>query len=118
MDVVANRRRTRLGQSRTSCSTRNGARHDNQDGVTIAKGIELEDPYENMGAQLVKEVASQTNDVARRRTTTRHRPLAQRWVKEGLKNVAAGSEPHDSSSSGIQKAVKVVVDEIKKLSVP
>jgi chaperonin GroEL len=86
------------------------------DGVTIAKEIELEDPYENMGAQLVKEVASQTNDVAGDGTTTAT-VLAQAMVAEGLKNVAAGSNPM-ILKQGIKKAVKAVVEEIRKLAVP
>jgi chaperonin GroEL len=86
------------------------------DGVTIAKEIELEDPYENMGAQLLKEVASQTNDVAGDGTTTAT-VLAQAMVAEGLKNVAAGSNPM-ILKQGIKKAVKAVVAEIKKLAVP
>lgn len=82
------------------------------DGVTIAKEIELEDPYENMGAQLVKEVASKTNDVAGDGTTTAT-VLAQAMIKEGLKNVAAGANPM-ALKAGIEKAVEVLVEEIKK----
>ncbi|HHY91683.1 MAG TPA: chaperonin GroEL [Clostridiales bacterium] len=84
------------------------------DGVTIAREIELEDPYENMGAQLVKEVASKTNDVAGDGTTTATL-LAQAIIREGLKNVAAGANPM-ILQKGIQKAVNVAVDEIKKIS--
>ena len=84
------------------------------DGVTIAREIELEDPYENMGAQLVKEVATKTNDVAGDGTTTATL-LAQTIVREGLKNVAAGANPM-VLKKGIQGAVKVAVDEIKKIS--
>lgn len=86
------------------------------DGVTIAKEIELEDPYENMGAQLVKEVASKTNDVAGDGTTTAT-VLAQAIIHEGLKNVAAGSNPM-ILKKGIEEAVDLAVEEIKKLSVP
>lgn len=86
------------------------------DGVTIAKEIELEDPYENMGAQLVKEVASKTNDVAGDGTTTAT-VLAQAIIHEGLKNVAAGSNPM-ILKKGIEEAVDLAVKEIKKLSVP
>jgi chaperonin GroEL len=82
------------------------------DGVTIAKEIELEDPYENMGAQLVKEVASKTNDVAGDGTTTATL-LAQAIVREGLKNVAAGANPM-ILKKGIEKAVENVVASIKK----
>ncbi|OQA87751.1 MAG: 60 kDa chaperonin [bacterium ADurb.Bin236] len=85
------------------------------DGVTIAKEIELEDPYENMGAQLTKEVASKTNDVAGDGTTTAT-VLAQAMVREGFRNVAAGSNPM-LIKSGIRKATSAVVEKIKKLSV-
>ena len=84
------------------------------DGVTIAREIELEDPIENMGAQLVKEVATKTNDVAGDGTTTATL-LAQIIIKEGFKNVAAGANPM-VLKRGIQGAVDVAVDEIKKLS--
>ncbi len=84
------------------------------DGVTIAKEIELEDAVENMGAQLVKEVATKTNDVAGDGTTTATL-LAQIIIKEGFKNVAAGANPM-VLKRGIQGAVDVAVDEIKKLS--
>jgi len=86
-----------------------------KDGVTVAKEIELEDAFENMGAQLVKEVASQTNDVAGDGTTTAT-VLAQAMIREGLKNVAAGANPMQLKK-GIDKAVELVVEEIKKLSV-
>ncbi len=81
------------------------------DGVTIAKEIELEDPFENMGAQLVKEVATKTNDVAGDGTTTATL-LAQALVREGLKNVAAGANPM-VVKKGISKAVEVAVEAIK-----
>jgi chaperonin GroEL len=84
------------------------------DGVTIAKEIELEDPYENMGAQLVKEVASKTNDVAGDGTTTATL-LAQAIVREGLKNVASGANPI-ILKSGMEKAVEKAVESIKKNS--
>jgi chaperonin GroEL len=84
------------------------------DGVTIAKEIELEDPYENMGAQLLKEVASKTNDVAGDGTTTATL-LAQAIVREGLKNVAAGANPM-ILKKGIEKAVDKVVSYIKSNS--
>jgi chaperonin GroEL len=86
------------------------------DGVTIAKEIELEDPLENAGAQLIREVASKTNDVAGDGTTTAT-VLAQALVKEGLKNVAAGSNPM-SLKRGIDKAVAFVVEELKKVAKP
>ncbi len=86
------------------------------DGVTIAREIELKDPYENMGAQLVKEVATKTNDVAGDGTTTATL-LAQAIIREGLKNVAAGANPM-IIKKGIHKAVEVAVEEIKAQSKP
>jgi len=86
------------------------------DGVTIAKEIELEDPYENMGAQLVKEVATKTNDVAGDGTTTAT-VLAQALIREGLKNVTAGANPV-GIRRGIEKAVNAAVDELKKIAKP
>ena len=86
------------------------------DGVTIAKEIELKDPFENMGAQLVKEVSTKTNDVAGDGTTTAV-VLAQAMIGEGLKNLAAGANPI-VLKKGISKAVDVVVDELKAISKP
>lgn len=86
------------------------------DGVTIAKEIELKDPVENMGAQVVKEVASKTNDVAGDGTTTATL-IAQSIIREGFKNVAAGANPMELKK-GIQGAVDVAVDEIKKIAKP
>jgi chaperonin GroEL len=83
-----------------------------KDGVTVAKEIELQDPLENMGAQMVKEVASKTNDLAGDGTTTAT-VLAQAIVKEGLKNVAAGANPMDLKR-GIDKAVEAIGDDLKK----
>ena len=88
----------------------------NNDGVTIAKEIELEDPFENMGAQLVKEVSVKTNDVAGDGTTTAA-VLAQAIFREGAKNVAAGANPM-VLRKGILSAVDVAVDELKKISKP
>ncbi|WP_185863097.1 chaperonin GroEL [Blattabacterium cuenoti] len=85
-----------------------------KDGVTVAKEIELEDPIENLGAQMVKEVASKTNDVAGDGTTTAT-VLAQAIVREGLKNVAAGANPMDLKR-GIDKALEVVIQDLKKQS--
>ncbi len=84
------------------------------DGVTIAKEVELEDPFENMGAQLVKEVATKTNDVAGDGTTTATL-LAQAIIREGLKNLAAGANPM-VMKKGISKATAAAVEEIKKNS--
>ena len=86
------------------------------DGVTIAKEIELEDPFENMGAQLVKEVSTKTNDVAGDGTTTATL-LAQAIIREGLKNLAAGANPM-VMKKGIAKATEAAIEEIKKNSKP
>src|SRR5947208_476429 len=85
-----------------------------KDGVTVAKEIELEDPYENMGAQLVREVASKTSDIAGDGTTTAT-VLAESIYKEGLRNVTAGANP-TSLQRGIMKAVDAIVEELKKIS--
>src|SRR5438477_1657445 len=87
-----------------------------KDGVTVAKEIELSNRYENMGAQMVKEVASKTSDLAGDGTTTAT-VLAQAVFREGIKNVAAGANPMDLKR-GIDRAVEVVVEELKKLSKP
>ncbi|HLT32173.1 MAG TPA: chaperonin GroEL, partial [Aquaticitalea sp.] len=91
-----------------------GAPQVTKDGVTVAKEIELEDALENMGAQMVKEVASKTNDLAGDGTTTAT-VLAQAIVKEGLKNVAAGANPMDLKR-GIDKAVEAIVKDLDKQS--
>src|SRR6266513_5391879 len=82
-----------------------------KDGVTVAKEIELEDPIENMGAQMLKEVASKTSDIAGDGTTTAT-VLAQSIISEGLKNLAAGANPMDLKR-GIDKAVEKVVEHLK-----
>lgn len=89
-----------------------GAPNITCDGVTVAKEIELKDPYENMGAQLVKEVAEKTSDVAGDGTTTAT-VLAQAIYREGIKNIAAGANPM-ALKRGIEKAVKLVVEDVKK----
>ena len=91
-----------------------GAPTITNDGVTIARDIELEDPFENMGAQLVKEVSIKTNDVAGDGTTTAT-VLAQAMINEGMRNVAAGANPM-VLKKGIKKAVDVLVDELKNVS--
>jgi len=91
-----------------------GAPTITNDGVSIAREIELDDPFENMGAQLVKEVATKTNDVAGDGTTTAT-VLAQALIKEGLRNVAAGANP-SGLKRGIEKAVKAAVESIQKQS--
>src|SRR5713101_7742375 len=87
-----------------------------KDGVTVAKEVELSDPVENMGAQMVKEVATKTSDLAGDGTTTAT-VLAQAIFREGLKNVTAGSNPM-AIKRGIDRAVVVVVEELKRMSVP
>ncbi|MFN7456407.1 MAG: TCP-1/cpn60 chaperonin family protein, partial [Gemmatimonas sp.] len=93
-----------------------GAPTVTKDGVTVAKEIELADPIENMGAQMVKEVATKTSDLAGDGTTTAT-VLAQAIFREGLKNVTAGSNPM-ALKRGIDKAVAQIVEELKKISVP
>src|SRR5271169_6883543 len=93
-----------------------GAPHITKDGVTVAKEIELEDKHENMGAQMVKEVASKTADKAGDGTTTAT-VLAEAIYSEGLRNVTAGANPMDLKR-GIEKGVKAVVAELKKISKP
>src|SRR5438093_11264301 len=91
-----------------------GSPNVTKDGVTVAEEIELSDPYENMGAQLVKEAASKTSDVAGDGTTTAT-VLAEALYREGLKMVAAGVDPM-ALTRGVQKAVDKVVDELKRLA--
>jgi chaperonin GroEL len=93
-----------------------GAPTITKDGVTVAKEIELKDPWENMGAQLVREVASKTSDTAGDGTTTAT-VLAHAIYREGMKNVTAGANPMDIKR-GIEKAVEVVIEELQKLSKP
>src|SRR5947209_17305883 len=91
-----------------------GSPNVTKDGVTVAEEIELEDPYENMGAQLVKEAASKTSDVAGDGTTTAT-IMAEAIYREGLKNIAAGADPM-ALTRGIQKAVDRIVDELHKMA--
>ena len=116
VDALANAVKVTLGPKGRNViiSKSYGAPQVTKDGVTVAKEIELEDPLENMGAQMVKEVASKTNDLAGDGTTTAT-VLAQAIVKAGLKNVAAGANPMDLKR-GIDKAVLVVTEELEKRS--
>ncbi|MCK6440022.1 MAG: chaperonin GroEL, partial [Planctomycetes bacterium] len=91
-----------------------GAPTVTKDGVTVAKEVELDNPWENMGAQLVKEVASKTNDLAGDGTTTAT-VLAEAILEEGIKNVAAGANPI-GIRNGVNAAVEAVVEELKKKS--
>ena len=93
-----------------------GSPNITKDGVTVAKEVELEDPYENMGAQLVREVSAKTNDIAGDGTTTAT-VLAESIYREGLRNVTAGANPI-SLQRGINKAAAAVVDELKNISKP
>tara|TARA_R110002073_G_scaffold89852_5_gene212439 strand:- start:5303 stop:6937 length:1635 start_codon:yes stop_codon:yes gene_type:complete len=114
VDALANAVKVTLGPKGRNViiSKSFGAPNVTKDGVTVAKEIELEDELENMGAQMVKEVASKTNDLAGDGTTTAT-VLAQAIVKEGLKNVAAGANPMDLKR-GIDKAVKSIVADLEK----
>ncbi len=114
VDALANAVKVTLGPKGRNViiSKSFGAPQVTKDGVTVAKEIELADPLENMGAQMVKEVASKTNDLAGDGTTTAT-VLAQSIVKEGLKNVAAGANPMDLKR-GIDKAVKAIVENLDK----
>src|SRR6516225_6306417 len=91
-----------------------GSPNVTKDGVTVAEEIELQDPYENMGAQLVKEAASKTSDVAGDGTTTAT-VLAEAIFREGLKNIAAGADPM-ALVRGIQKGVDRVVEELRRVA--
>src|SRR5665648_803694 len=116
VDVLANAVKITLGPKGRNVIIEKsfGAPRTTKDGVTVAKEIELEDKFENMGAQMVREVASKTNDVAGDGTTTAT-VLAQAIVREGLKSVAAGMNPMDLRR-GIDKAVAQVIEEIAKRS--
>ncbi|MBQ1622479.1 MAG: chaperonin GroEL [Selenomonas sp.] len=116
VDALANAVKVTLGPKGRNVvlDKKFGAPTITNDGVTIARDIELEDPFENMGAQLVKEVATKTNDIAGDGTTTATL-LAQAMIHEGMKNVAAGANPM-IIKKGIDKAVTALVDEIKAKS--
>src|SRR3989454_9219305 len=118
VDALANAVRVTLGPKGRNVvlDKKFGAPTITNDGVTIAKEIELEDPFENMGAQLLKEVATKTNDIAGDGTTTAT-VLAQAMITEGLRNVAAGANPM-ILKRGIDKGVETVVAELQRLSKP
>jgi len=118
MDALANAVKITLGPKGRNVvlDKRFGPPTITNDGVTIAKEIELEEPFENMGAQLIKEVATKTNDVAGDGTTTAT-VLAQAMLHEGVRNVAAGANPM-ALKKGIEKATQVILDELKKMSTP
>ena len=113
VDILANAVKVTLGpQGRTVIIDKKfGSPAITKDGVTVAKEIELKDPIENMGAQMVKEVASKTADIAGDGTTTAT-VLAQAIIKAGVKNVASGANPMDLKR-GIDKAVKMIVENLK-----
>ena len=116
VDILANAVRVTLGPKGRNVVIEKsfGAPRSTKDGVTVAKEVELEDKFENMGAQMIREVASKTNDTAGDGTTTAT-VLAQAIVREGMKSVAAGMNPMDLKR-GIEKAVLQVTEEIKKKS--
>src|SRR6201996_244057 len=116
VDTLANAVKVTLGPKGRNVvlEKKFGAPAVTKDGVTVAKEIELEDPIENMGAQMVKQVASKTADLAGDGTTTAT-VLAQAIISEGLKNVAAGANPMDLKR-GIDTAVAAIVDNLKKQS--
>ena len=117
VDQMANAVKTTLGPKgrNVAVDKKFGAPTVTHDGVTVAREIELEDPFENMGAQLLKEAATKTNDIAGDGTTTSI-VLAQAMVHEGMKNIAAGANPM-LLKRGLEKAVVAVVDELKKQAV-
>jgi chaperonin GroEL len=117
VDILANAVKVTLGPKGRNVvlDKKFGAPTVTKDGVTVAKEIELEDPYENMGAQMVKEVASKTSDVAGDGTTTAT-VLAQAIYREGLKNVTAGRNPM-SLKRGVDKAVEAIVKKLDEQSV-
>ena len=118
VDTLANAVKVTLGPKGRNVvlDKKFGAPTITNDGVTIARDIELEDPFENMGAQLVREVATKTNDVAGDGTSTATL-LAQAMIREGMRNVAAGANPM-VLKKGIETAVKTLVEEIKNVSKP
>src|SRR5436309_12715174 len=118
IDILAGAVKSTLGPKgrNVALDKKFGAPNVTHDGVTVAKEIELEDPFENMGAQLLKEAATKTNDVAGDGTTTAT-VLAQAIIHEGFKNVAAGANPMEVRR-GLEKATQAVVEAVKKASIP
>src|SRR5437762_5600828 len=118
VDQLADAVKTTLGPKgrNVALDKKYGAPVVTHDGVTVAKDVELSDPFENMGAQLLKEAASKTNDVAGDGTTTAT-VLAQSILAEGLRNVAAGANPM-SIKRGIDLAVEKAVEALKKIATP
>src|SRR3981081_994790 len=118
VDILANAVRVTLGPKGRNgvIEKKFGAPSITKDGVTVAKEIELRDPLENMGAQMVKEVASKTSDIAGDGTTTAT-VLAQAIYREGAKNVTAGANPM-AIKRGIEKSVEAITAELKKMSKP
>src|SRR5512141_346712 len=118
MDALADAVKTTLGPKgrNVALDKKYGAPTVTHDGVTVAKDVELADPFENMGAQLLKEAATKTNDVAGDGTTTAT-VLAQSIVNEGLRNVAAGANPM-LIKRGLDKGGQAVLDEVRKMSIP
>src|SRR3979409_2258528 len=118
VDKMANAVKTTLGPKgrNVALDKKFGAPTVTHDGVTVAKEIQLENPFENMGAQLLKEAATKTNDVAGDGTPTAT-VLAQAIVNEGLKNLAAGANPMQLKY-GIDKGTEAVVEYIRKLAIP
>lgn len=114
VDALANAVKVTMGEKgrNVAIDKGNGKFHITKDGVTVAQEVELKDPLENMGAQMVKEVASKTNDLAGDGTTTAT-VLAQAIIKEGLKNIAAGANPIDLKR-GIDKAVSFIVQKLEE----
>src|SRR5213083_99921 len=118
IDTMANAVKTTLGPKgrNVAVDKKFGAPTVTHDGVTVAREIELEDPFENMGAQLLKEAATKTNDIAGDGTTTAT-VLAQAIVNEGFRNVTAGANPLQLKR-GIEKGVDAVVTNLKDMSIP
>src|SRR5467141_3054678 len=118
IDQMANAVKTTLGPKgrNVAVDKKFGAPTVTHDGVTVAREVELEDPFENMGAQLLKEAATKTNDIAGDGTTTAT-VLAQAIVNEGFKNVTAGANPL-LLKRGIERGVQAVVDSLKTMSTP